>query len=244
MEKLEKAMALLERSESESITIQSFRNLIQTLVEEHRHGEVDIENSVIKMGFKGAVADMRMFIDAQDEADRILILCVYEMRCCANRRKEVAQIMTAINYRIAVGNYELDFRDGEIRFRIAVPLDKSPVSGSFLMHLIMLAAFSIDKYAKTFTPLCIDMDPDEKTACEEYRQLKRLDSGEMDDEDRLKMALERLRRETAKRNGDKDSADEDVDEDGIDALLALLTGNDDSTEETSATDVKDVDEDE
>ena len=67
---------------------------------------------------------VRMIIDTDEKEGTNLLLAyvLYPVRVPEARRQAVMELITRANYKMTVGNFEMDFGDGEIRFRMSLDL--------------------------------------------------------------------------------------------------------------------------
>ncbi len=79
--------------------------------------EFDEEDSLFTCGVtvENAVGNVRVFINATD--DRVACLFVMPQSAPESSRAAVAELACRINYRLVFGQFEIDFDDGEVRFR-------------------------------------------------------------------------------------------------------------------------------
>ena len=79
--------------------------------------EFDEEDSLFTCGVsvENAVGNVRVFINATD--DRVACLFVMPQSAPESFRAAVAELACRINYRLVFGQFEIDFDDGEVRFR-------------------------------------------------------------------------------------------------------------------------------
>jgi len=61
-------------------------------------------------------------------------------------RPTVAELLTRSNYNMPVGKFEMDMKDGEIRFHITHIFDGSSLSAEIVERLFMTSYFTMDKY--------------------------------------------------------------------------------------------------
>ena len=62
-------------------------------------------------------------------------------------RQKIAEYITRANYGLRFGNFELDFSDGEIRYRLTVDCeDRSSLSESLVMRSIFIPMTMFDRY--------------------------------------------------------------------------------------------------
>jgi hypothetical protein len=82
-----------------------------------------------------------------DEARKLLgFYTVSGLSVPPRRRAEVAEFITRVNYGMSVGNFELGFDDGEVRFKTSIPADGTPLNYSLLRTLLYTCAELMDSY--------------------------------------------------------------------------------------------------
>ena len=86
--------------------------------------EFDEENSLFKSGVAvdSAVGNVRVFISAMD--DKVVCVFVLPQQVPEDARVAVAELACRINYKLCFGQFEIDFDDGELRFRYAMPSEE------------------------------------------------------------------------------------------------------------------------
>ncbi len=62
------------------------------------------------------------------------------------RHQESAELLARINYRLLVGNFDLDLRDGEISFRTSTMLHRGQIGSAELQNLVIYNLSTMDKY--------------------------------------------------------------------------------------------------
>jgi hypothetical protein len=58
----------------------------------------------------------------------------------------VAEYLTRANWGLVMGNFELDYSDGEVRFKTSIQLDKALLTDDLLRPLVMGNVLAMDKY--------------------------------------------------------------------------------------------------
>ena len=86
--------------------------------------EFDEKNSLFKSGVAvdSAVGNVRVFISAMD--DKVVCVLVLPQQVPEDARVAVAELACRINYKLCFGQFEIDFDDGELRFRYAMPSEE------------------------------------------------------------------------------------------------------------------------
>lgn len=63
-------------------------------------------------------------------------------------RKAVAEFLTRINFALAIGNFEMDFNDGEVRFRTSISIDveDSHLTVAQVKQIVYINVATMDYY--------------------------------------------------------------------------------------------------
>ena len=78
----------------------------------------------------------RVVADANEQDGILTFLSLIPIAIPPARRTAVAELMMRINYTLAVGHFELDFDDGEARFRTAIDLDGTEPTHQLVRQLL------------------------------------------------------------------------------------------------------------
>lgn len=65
----------------------------------------------------------------------------------AERLKDLLMAISFINYRIILGKFAYDPRDGEIRFSVDIPIDKNTVAYEQFKHCLDVIVMTVEEYA-------------------------------------------------------------------------------------------------
>src|SRR5262252_6039096 len=74
--------------------------------------------------------------DVREKEEVIVILAILSKVVEPPQRVAVAELITRINYRISIGNFEMDFEQGGVRFRTSADLEGSPAEPAILRQLL------------------------------------------------------------------------------------------------------------
>ncbi|HEV2236186.1 MAG TPA: hypothetical protein VGR57_05940 [Ktedonobacterales bacterium] len=73
--------------------------------------------------------------------------------------RDVAIYLMAVNYRLALGAYTRDHRDGEIRYEISVPLVGSILSDEQIEHMILVTGTTVTVHAPIINAILTGATP-------------------------------------------------------------------------------------
>jgi hypothetical protein len=78
---------------------------------------------------------------AYPDVETVVAWAVFPLQMPEQRRDEVARYLIGVNYELAVGAFEMDLSDGEVRFRVGLPIGDLPFDSDAL-HRLLLACFN------------------------------------------------------------------------------------------------------
>jgi hypothetical protein len=86
---------------------------------------------------------------AGSESEHLIFLSIFPVNAPQEKRRAIAELLTRINYRLTHGCYEMDFGDGEIRFRTSIPVFSGDLPGEALEYLVFANLCTFDGYLGT-----------------------------------------------------------------------------------------------
>jgi hypothetical protein len=131
------------------------------------------EIKYVAAGERGVLTNMRgdrgvYSICLQADSPEGYLLCVtrYGTYAPETRRTAVLDVLNRINYqRVAVGNFEMDFRDGEVGFRVALDTRIGPVSTVEVGAMVSRSMCVCDRYHDAILRVMLSgTDPEEALA--------------------------------------------------------------------------------
>ncbi|MCR1840382.1 YbjN domain-containing protein [Murimonas intestini] len=110
------------------------------------HYSFDKERGVITNTFnmEGKLKNIRYAIGVR-ESDYIVYATV-DINADEECRAAVSEFLTRANYGMLFGSFEMDYRDGEIRFRVAVDCDECMPSSAVIRNSIIFPHQAFSKY--------------------------------------------------------------------------------------------------
>ena len=74
------------------------------------------------------------------------ILSRFPIDCPAPKRQACSELLTRINFAMALGCFEMDIEDGVIFFKTTLPFDEEPPKQEHLDNLLSLNMSTMDRY--------------------------------------------------------------------------------------------------
>jgi hypothetical protein len=107
------------------------------------------DKKAIHSGFNGTDAIWDFSVYAWRKSEDLFVLGVNSFipnHAPAERRLACAELLTRINYDLILGCFELDLKDGHIRFRTSVILPAGDITPGIVQHLMKSNVGIVDEY--------------------------------------------------------------------------------------------------
>lgn len=106
------------------------------------------DRPILSGGFKGENGSWRFIAQAKEERGQIFIYSILDINVPENKRMQVAEYLTRANYGLSIGNFELDFNDGEVRYKTSMDLSDNEelVNDALIKNLVYVNLVTTDQY--------------------------------------------------------------------------------------------------
>ena len=108
--------------------------------------EVVEAGSVLRVPLKGENGDWLAVIMADEAFSQCVVFSYLTQEVPAVRRSAMAEFLTRANYGLRIGDFEMDFDDGEVRFRTSLDTAEEALSPAMLKQLVTHNAMQMDSY--------------------------------------------------------------------------------------------------
>jgi hypothetical protein len=104
------------------------------------------ESEIFTTYLTGKAGTYKTTVEVRESQNRVLVYTECPVRCPAHRHSLAAEYLMRANFSLALGNFEVDFRDGEVRYRQGVDVEGSVLSVAMVRQLIMIPASTMDRF--------------------------------------------------------------------------------------------------
>ena len=104
----------------------AFATLGQFLQDDGWHPQQVEEKTIYRVYFSGQNGEQRCYAQIRIGLEQFLFYSVAPVKAPEEKRATMAEFVTRANYGLRIGNFEMDYRDGEIRYEQLRPEDLSP----------------------------------------------------------------------------------------------------------------------
>src|SRR5512138_3185319 len=98
------------------------------------------------MSYSGKNGDLRCYAIVRVDLEEFLFYAVAPVKVPDEVRMAVAEYLTRANYGMRIGNFELDYSDGEVRYKTSLDFEGETLSHSLIRHSIYPAVLTMDAY--------------------------------------------------------------------------------------------------
>ncbi|WP_044302474.1 YbjN domain-containing protein [Rhodopirellula sallentina] len=108
----------------------------------------DAERGLFRMLFEGKHGDIRVMMIIDESMLQVFTHPANKIP--ESHRQLIAEAITRANYGLKLGNFEMDFEDGELRYQTALPLGDSFPEDDVIDHILYVGGAMIDRYVPAF----------------------------------------------------------------------------------------------
>ncbi|MBE9044997.1 YbjN domain-containing protein [Pleurocapsales cyanobacterium LEGE 10410] len=83
---------------------------------------------------------------AIDDKEQFVFYALCPLTAPEDKRNKIARFITRVNYGMAIGNFELDFDDGEIRYKTSIDVEGDRLSVALIKQAVYLNILTMDRY--------------------------------------------------------------------------------------------------
>lgn len=136
--------------------------LVSHMEEEEYEYEFDRENGLIRMNFKikSKLGLVRFVLNIFE--DFYVSYALIDMIADEDNRKEVAEYLTRANYGMNLGNFEMDMRDGAIRYKVAIDCNHCQLSPQMIEDSLDSPIIVFQRYGDEMIKVMMGMESAEE----------------------------------------------------------------------------------
>ena len=101
---------------------------------------------VLRLAFQGEHGKWTCYARARVEQEQFVFYSVCPVKVPENKRVAIAEFLTRDNSGMIIGNFELNFADGEIRYKTSINVKGDFLSSDALKQLVYTNVMIMDKY--------------------------------------------------------------------------------------------------
>ena len=115
--------------------------------EEDDWSNIPVEDqSLLRMMFQGENGEWVCLAKVKEEENQFIFYSLYPQAIPQDKRLAIAEFITRANYGTILGNFELDFDDGEIRYKTSIDVEGDNLSFALIKQMVYANVMMMDEY--------------------------------------------------------------------------------------------------
>ncbi len=123
--------------------LESARNYLQ---ENEWNFEILTDHSTIALGFEGVNGEWHCMIQTRELEEQMIFYSSLSENIPPNRIDTMMRFITMVNYRLVVGNFELDVTDGELNYKTSLDLEGVDLNHEMIRNIIHTNLATFDRH--------------------------------------------------------------------------------------------------
>ncbi len=165
---------------------QLFEAVVDYLNEDDWRYHVVKDETAVMLAFRGECGSWQCFGTVDEEKQWFTFYSILPSNVPEDKRIEIAEFITRANYGLVIGNFEMDYGDGEVRYKTSVDVEGGELTPKMVENVIRANVMTMDRYFSGLMGVLYgDRDPAEAIA--EMEELghehDELDDMDFDEED-------------------------------------------------------------
>lgn len=108
--------------------------------------DVHDELPIVRMSYEGEHGSWPLYARVYEERDQVAVLCTLTDLVAPKARKSVAELLARANFDLPYGNWEMDFDDGEVRFRTSIDVSRATLTTGLLDPMVRTGLSLVDEF--------------------------------------------------------------------------------------------------
>ncbi len=102
--------------------------------------------SVLNVDFSGSNGRWVCYAQAREVQQQVVFYSVCPSKVPEDRRQAIAEFITRANYGLIIGNFEMDYTDGEVRYKTSIDVEGAVLSTRMIRQMVYANVLVMDRY--------------------------------------------------------------------------------------------------
>ena len=144
---------------------QLFEAVVDFLTEDDWKFVVVREETAAVLNYRGHEGSWQCFVNVDEDRQWFSFFSILPASVPEDKRVDVAEFITRANYGLVIGNFEMDFDDGEVRCKVSVDVEGGELTSKMIENVLGANLTTMDRYFRGFMAVIYgDVEPSEAIA--------------------------------------------------------------------------------
>ena len=102
------------------------------------------DESRIVISISGINGTFQCVADAREDEEQFIFLSICSVTVPDDKKLLMCELLTRLNYGSFLGNFEMDYEDGEVRYKTSICCSSLELTDNILEHIIMINIVMMD----------------------------------------------------------------------------------------------------
>lgn len=108
--------------------------------------EIVKENTILRLPVQANNGEWFCYAEIREEQQQFRFYSVCPVKAPPEKRLAISEFITRANYGLSIGNFELDFTDGEVRYKTSIDVEGSQLDPALIKQLVYHNVMTMDEY--------------------------------------------------------------------------------------------------
>jgi hypothetical protein len=104
------------------------------------------ELPILRLEYEGDNGRWFCYARVREEANQLVFLSVLSEKIPEEKRLVIAEYLTRANFGLDIGNFEMDFSDGEVRYKTSIDVTHDRLTHGLIDPLVKASLVAMDDY--------------------------------------------------------------------------------------------------
>jgi hypothetical protein len=105
-----------------------------------------LSDHLIRTSFRGHNGQWAVLAQIRPNAQQFICYSVVLEKVPEERRPAVAEYITRVNYGTAMGNFEMDYADGEVRYKTSIDVKDATLTEGLVKQIVYSNVLLVDQF--------------------------------------------------------------------------------------------------
>lgn len=123
-----------------------FAAIVNFFTEDNWHYAQLEKQSALRLAFKGKNDQYDCYTQAIEAQQQFIFYCLCPIKIPKSKRRAVGEFLSRANYGMIIGNFELDFAEGEVAYKTSIDVEGSTLTFPQMKRLVDTNVAMMDQY--------------------------------------------------------------------------------------------------
>ncbi|MEL6382808.1 MAG: YbjN domain-containing protein, partial [Cyanobacteria bacterium J06626_18] len=104
------------------------------------------QQAALRLAFKGKNGQWDCYAKAREAHQQVVFYSISPITVAKAKRNAIAEFLTRANHGMILGNFELDYSDGEIRYKTSIDVEGDKLTIALIRNLVYTNVLTMDQY--------------------------------------------------------------------------------------------------